>query len=106
MNRKKIVYIAHPIGGNVDENISLIKSIYRDLSLKNEVVPFAPYIATVESLNDNNPDERCLGFEHNEAIFKSGCIDELWIYGGNVSEGIKTEIEWASEIKIPIRFKN
>jgi hypothetical protein len=104
--KKKIVYIAHPIGGNVEQNLNAIKAIYRDLSLDDKVIPFAPYVTAVESLDDNSQVQRALGFSHNEAIFKSGCVDELLIYRSVVSSGIKTEIEWASEMKIPIKFKS
>ncbi|MBC7654366.1 MAG: hypothetical protein H7098_07830 [Oligoflexus sp.] len=103
--KKQIIYIAHPISGDVNENLKSIKNIYRYLSLKNKVIPFIPYIATIESLNDNNQKERLIGFSHNEAIFKSGIIDQLWLYGGIISEGMKIEIEWANDLGIPIITK-
>lgn len=100
--KKKIIYIAHPIGGNVTENIASVLAIVRELSLENEVIPFAPYIVDVQALNDANPEERAIGFEHNRAIFQSGIIEEVWLYGGRISNGMQTEIEWAKELNIPV----
>lgn len=97
---KKIIYIAHPISGNVQENIKSVLAIVRELSIENQVIPFAPYIVDVQSLDDANPSERAIGFEHNKAIFQSGIIDEVWLYGGRISNGMQTEIEWAKELNI------
>jgi hypothetical protein len=100
--KKKIVYIAHPIGGDVENNLKQLRSIYTVLTLQNEVIPFIPYYATVMSLDDNNPTARKWGFEHNEAIFNSGIIDEVWLFGPKISNGMQTEIEWAKKLNIPV----
>jgi len=100
---KKIVYIAHPIGGDVKINIAKVKSIYNKLSLEQEVIPFAPYILAVESLDDSNPEHRAIGFEQNKTFFERGIIDELWVYG--ISKGVHQEIEWAQEFNIKIIWK-
>lgn len=100
--KKPIVYLCHPIGGNVTENTASVLAIVRQLSLENEVIPFAPYIVDVQALDDANPLERAIGFEHNKAIFESGIIDEVWLYGGRISIGMQTEIEWANELGIKV----
>jgi len=100
--KKKIIYIAHPIGGDVVENIKKVLSIVRDLSIENEVIPFAPYIVDVQALDDSNPIERGIGFTHNMAMFERGIIDEVWIYGGRISNGMATEIKWAEIFGIPV----
>lgn len=102
MQTKPIIYIAHPIANDVKENIKSVLSIVRQLSLENDVIPFAPYIVDVQALDDINPEERAIGFEHNKAIFQSGIIDEIWLYGGRISNGMKTEIEWAKELNIKV----
>lgn len=99
---KKIIYIAHPVGGDVPGNMIKIGKIYRQLSLQNEVVPFVPYVAAIGSLNDSVPEERLLGFSHNKAIFHSGCIDEVWLYGDRISPGMLIEIHWANELGIKV----
>lgn len=101
--KKPIIYIAHPIGGDVKGNLIKVGEIYRQLSLENKVIPFAPYIASISCLDDNSPKERAIGFSHNKAIFESGCIDEVWLFGGVISNGMQQEIEWANNLNIPVK---
>lgn len=100
--KKPIVYIAHPIGGDVEGNIKRVLAIVRKLSIENEVIPFAPYIVDVQALDDSNPIERGIGFTHNMAMFERGIIDEVWLYGGRISNGMATEIKWAEVHGIPV----
>lgn len=103
---KKIIYIAHPIGGNVKANLNKLSKIYREITAtNNDVIPFIPYYVTVVSLNDTSNIERKIGFDHNKTIFNSGIINELWLYGDRISDGMKIEIEWAKELGIPIVSK-
>lgn len=54
--KKKIIYIAHPIGGDIKGNLEKVGEIYRHLSLyRPDVIPFAPYIATIACLDDSVP---------------------------------------------------
>lgn len=99
----KVVYIAHPIGGDVEGNVKKLQDIYREVSLNNkDVVPFIPYMASVLSLNDDDPEERKLGFSHNEKFFVDNVIDEVWLYGPCISSGMQQEILWATLYKIPV----
>jgi len=99
---KKIIYIAHPIGGDVPGNLEKIGAIYRSLSLQKLVIPFAPYIAPISCLDDNVPQERAIGFEHNKALFDRKAMDEVWLYGDRISNGMAQEIEWANRMGIPV----
>ena len=101
----KIIYIAHKISGDVEKNIQKVLSIVKHINLTEpDLVPFAPYIVDLQALDDNIPEQRARGMANNKAYFDSGMIDELWIYG-EVSAGIKLEIEWASKNKCLIKFK-
>lgn len=100
---KKIVYIAHPIGGDVKANITKVGEIFRQISLdRQDVIPFAPYLAAVACLNDNVPQERAIGFEQNKAYFDRKMIDEVWLYGDRISNGMAQEIAWAKRMGIPV----
>ena len=51
----KIAYIAHPISGDVKENIKKIINIIRTVNLEEPLtVPFAPYIPDCIALNDTD----------------------------------------------------
>lgn len=105
--KKKIVYIAHPIGGDVKGNLKRLHFIYRQVVMKYpDVIPFIPYYATVMSLGEDNEMQRAIGFSHNEAIFNSGIIDEVWLYGKRISEGMRVEIGWAKELGIKVVSKS
>lgn len=99
--KKKIIYIAHPIGGDVGANVNSVLAIVKDLNMSGlPIVPFAPYIVDVLALDDNIPEQRARGFENNKQLFDF--VDEVWLYGGRISSGMQTEIEWAKERNIPI----
>lgn len=100
--KKPITYICHPISSDPAANLIKLKHIYRTLSLQDEVVPFIPYVATVVALDDSVHHERSIGFSHNEAIFRSGIIDQLFLYGTHISAGMRIEIGWARELNIPV----
>ncbi|MCY1527415.1 hypothetical protein D9M68_624830 [compost metagenome] len=101
-DKKQIIYIAHPIGGDVEENIKKVLDIVRVLSANQNIVPFAPYIVDVMALDDRNPQERAIGFDHNKALFQTGIIDEVWLFGDRISAGMATEIAWARRLNIPV----
>ena len=47
-------------------------------------------------------NERKLGIDYSFAYFRRKFIDELWLFGDRVSQGMKDEIEIARQLKIPI----
>jgi hypothetical protein len=99
----KIVYIAHPIGGDVKGNIKKIIRIVREINLTREdVVPLVPYLADVLALDDKNPEERFRGVKNGIAVLRSKLVSEVWIYGARISSGIRDEITVAEENNIPV----
>jgi hypothetical protein len=101
--QEKIVYIAHPVAGDVMKNIEKILEIVRQINLtRKDVIPFAPYLQDLLALEDDRPEERAIGIRNSIAVIKSGIIDELWIYGPTISGGMRGEIDLAYELDIPI----
>lgn len=99
----KIVYIAHPISGDVHGNIEKILSIIKEINLTREdIVPFAPYIPDVLAMDDSVPEERERGIKNDIQILRSGMVDELWVYGERISGGVAAEIDLAFELNIPV----
>lgn len=97
----KVVYIAHPIGGDVYENLEKIKHIVRCVNLKEkDTIPFVPYYSDVVSMDDENPIERAKGLKNNLHLIQY--CDELRLYGDKISKGMISEIERAKELQIPI----
>jgi hypothetical protein len=99
----KIVYIAHPIGGDVQGNINKVLAIVRGINLlKRDVVPFAPYIVDCLSLDDSILDQRIRGILNNTTLFNAGFINEVWLFGDKISKGMAAEIALANKLGIKV----
>lgn len=99
----KIVYIAHPIGGDVDQNIAKVLRIVREINLHSKtVVPFAPYIVDCLALDDDIQEQRERGIMNNAVLFDKGFIDELWLFGDRISVGMWIEIDAAVHLGIKV----
>jgi hypothetical protein len=107
--RKRIVYIAHPISGNVKANLERIRQIVRIINMNTPfVIPFAPYWLDCHALDDDKAEERARGIENDREYFKRAVMDELWVFGyekiGEHSRGVQAEIEMAISKGIPVVY--
>ena len=100
----KTVFIAHPISGDIQGNIKHILQICRKVHSK-ETIPIAPYLVSLQYLNDEVTEDRELGILANLECFHRNYIDELWLFGDRVSPGMEQEIRLAKELSIPIKPK-
>lgn len=99
----KIVYIAHPISGDIKGNLEKIKNIVRHINLTEpDVLPFAHYFVDCHALDDTVPEERERGIKNDIALMKAGFINEVWLFGDRISSGMVHEIVLANELGITI----
>lgn len=99
----KIVYIAHPIGGDIESNLKDLRRIIRKINLTfPDVVPFTPYYADVVSMDDNNPPERSRGISNDTEILRRGIPDEMWLTGSKISAGMQAEADMAKSMNMPV----
>lgn len=99
----KIVYVAHPISGDVKGNLKKIIDIIRDINLNEpDVVPFAHYWVDCHALDDDNPEERMRGIKNDREFFERKSFDELRLYGDRISNGMRKEMELAFKYNIPV----
>ena len=99
----KIIYIAHPISGDIIGNLFEVRQIVRHINLTEpDVVPFAHYFVDCHALDDNIPEERQRGIENDIALLSAGFINEMWLYGDRISNGMRHEIELARKLGIPV----
>lgn len=102
-NEFKIVYIAHPIGGDVVANLRHLREVLRRVNhLYPDVVPFCPYYANVVSLDDHDPDDRAKGLLNGQAVIRSGIADECWLTGWKMTSGMRTEVATFEEMGVPV----
>lgn len=97
----KTIFIAHPIGGDVKNNINKVLAICASLHTQH-IIPVAPYLVSLQYLNDEVVEDRERGIEANLECFRRKYIDEVWLFGDYISSGMKKEIRTAKELQIPI----
>lgn len=89
----KIVYIVYLIGGDVENNLEWIRKIVCKLNFNYfDIVLFVFYWFDCYVLDDNIFEERERGIKNDKELFNWGFIDELWLYGLKISNGMKVEI--------------
>jgi hypothetical protein len=99
----KIVYIAHPISGDIKGNLEKIRQIVREINLNEpDVVPFAPYWIDCHALDDTIPAERERGIKNDHEFLTRGFIDEMWLFGDRISNGMSHEVAIALKQRIPV----
>lgn len=97
----KTVFIGHPIAGDIKANAEKVLNICKEVHTK-DIIPVAPYLVSLQYLNDEVIEDRELGMEANHECFRRGYVDELWLFGDRISTGMKGEVELAKELNIPI----
>lgn len=101
----KVVFIAHPVAGNIQENVKNALSICKSIHT-HDILPVAPYLESLQYLDDDKPEERKLGQARNKEFFTRKMIDELWLCGPRISDGMKEEVELSLKHGIPIKCYN
>lgn len=89
----KIVYVAHPISGDLRDNLKDIQRIIVLLNKKYKNTVFSvPYFGDVMSLDDSYANDRRRGMRNCMALIDTGAFDELWLTGDHISKGMQAEM--------------
>lgn len=100
-NQATQVYIAHPIGDDVEANLRKVERLALEVMLSIRYAPVVPYLTALRCLDDAKPEHRTLGIEMNRDYFRRHFIDEVWLCGA-VTEGVGIELQWAKRYGIPV----
>ena len=95
----KKVYICAPLGGNVAGNLEKAKR-YTEYALRCGVAPVTPHFYAL-CLDDHDSAEREIG--RKAAMSLLWFCDELWIFGDEVTDGMKTEIDFCRNLNLKTR---
>lgn len=93
-------YICSPLGGNVSANIENTKR-YARYVFKCGMAPVIPHFYALV-LNDDIPDERKLGMQAGISLL--WVCDEVWVFGDNITEGMKKGIIFAEKLNIKVKY--
>jgi predicted amidohydrolase len=96
----KRVFICSPYRGNVEANRALALSLCRRAT-EQGCAPFAAHLLYPLFLDDAVPEERARGIACALAFLE--LCDEVWVADGDVSEGMRAEIEAARERGLRVR---
>lgn len=97
---KPLVFIAHPIRGDIHKNLVNAGMWVRWANLNCDVHAVAPYMGLCIALNDGYKRERRIGMEVSNRVLE--LCDELWLCGESISTGMAGEMELAYELGIPV----
>lgn len=97
----KIVYIASPYAGDVENNTAFAVAACR-CCIARGYTPIAPHLLYTRMLDDGDPAERKLGPELGRSLLRAA--DEMWVCGERVSSGMEAEIAEAKRLGVPARY--
>lgn len=93
-------YICSPLGGEVLKNLEKAKR-YAQYVFKCGMAPVVPHFYALV-LNDDIPDERKLGMQAGISLL--WVCDEVWVFGSEITEGMKKEIIFAEKLNIKVKY--
>ena len=96
----KKVYICAPLGGDVESNLERVKR-YTRYALMCGTAPVVPHFYAL-CLNDNDQTEREIGLAAGLGML--WFCDELWVFGQNITEGMKQELQFCKHLNIKTRY--
>lgn len=87
----KMIYMAHPVRGDIKGNRAKAKIWLKWLTESREVptLVLAPWLYETEIWDDHNPEHRAAGLERCKGLIER--CDELWAVGGRITEGMEVE---------------
>ncbi len=99
----KLVYVAHPLAGDIAKNIAKTKRwlrwIYQSFP---DVAPIAPWVVDADGvLDDTNPSDRERGIKTDLTVIRR--CDEIWLVGGRISFVMQAEMYEAERTGVSIR---
>ena len=95
----KKVYICAPLAGDVAENLERAKR-YSEYALRCGAAPVTPHFYAL-CLHDDVPEERELGMAAGLSLL--WFCDEVWVFGDEPTQGMRTEIKLAHNLNIKIK---
>ncbi|MCW6665289.1 DUF4406 domain-containing protein [Aerococcaceae bacterium NML191219] len=97
---KPLVYICAPFSGDVETNKTKATK-YAEFAYRNGAIPVTPHLL-FPFLDDSNEADR------QSALFMDiillGKCQEVWVFGDNMTDGMKAELEVSNRRKQPIRY--
>lgn len=101
MKKNSMVYVASPLRGDIEGNLEKAKDYCRFISFLG-YIPICPHLFFTTFLNDEIEEERNRGICFGLNLLKK--CEEIWVFGEQISEGMKEEIKLAEILDLPIQY--
>jgi hypothetical protein len=101
MNKNPVIFICSPFSGDIERNTAKAARYCR-FAYSQKVVPYAPHLHNPQFLDESISDERKAGIRLGLQLLMRS--DEMWIFGHKLTDGMRTELNVAQQLKIKIRY--
>lgn len=98
---RPLTYMCSPYSGDVTANIALARE-FCAFAVDCYRIPLAPHLLYPQFMDDSDPQVRDLAMFFYRVLL--GKCKAIWVYTPRVSRGMRTEIEWACQLDIPITY--
>ena len=103
MSEYKLVYVCSPYAGDIDQNVTNAQK-YSRFAAMSGYIPITPHLLFTQFLSDGNPEELNMGMRFGNSLMD--LCSEIWVFGDDISTGMKAEIQRAKEQEYKIRYFN
>ena len=98
---RPVVYICSPYRGDVEKNTERARR-YSAMAVERKAIPYAPHLLFPQFMHEKTDSNRLLALFMGQVMLDK-CA-EVWVFGENITEGMKGEIERARMRKKVIRY--
>ena len=98
---RPMVFICSPYSGDIEHNVENARKYCR-FAVEKGYIPIAPHLLFPQFMNDCVQNERELGMFFGHVLMDK-CA-QVWVFGSNISDGMKTEIERAERKRYVIKY--
>ena len=95
------VYICSPYRGDVEKNTERARR-YSAMAVERKAIPYAPHLLFPQFMHEKTDRDRLLALFMGQVMLDK-CA-QVWVFGENITEGMKGEIERARMRKKVIRY--
>ena len=98
---RPLVFICSPLAGDMERNLQNARR-YSKFAVERGVIPFAPHLLFPQFMDDGDKAQRDLGLFFGLVLM--GKCDEVWLFGGYISKGMRLELAKARKRGMTVRF--
>ena len=98
---RPLVYICSPYAGDVEKNTFRARAFSR-FAVERHCIPIAPHLLYPQFMDDSIQVERELALFMGMVLLTK--CEQVWVFGGIISAGMRAEIEKAEKKSIPVRY--